>query len=322
MAVNADNANRAFATTLGFALEFSARSLDDSLKRKALLGEAKRIFENVLEKEPSDPYSYLGLFQILKQSIEQAEGTEKRELQATALSLLTEAWDETNESEKIAGELAKLRKQLGTLEDGIEIAQAALTRKTSDVRLRDLLIRFLFEKKEYQQALTVARDGAKLDPTAWRLQRWLARIRQHVPGELNISAIKGNYEAAIRHHKGDVALMVEFAAFLFKQLQLDDAKVEFQKVKSLTIAAQEKRRVRSTWRDQDEIPRAFTGKVQALRGPRGTVLAVPENFEASFWLGSLGSRSLRDGELVRFTVNFTANGPEARILNVRIPRGF
>jgi uncharacterized repeat protein (TIGR01451 family) len=181
-----------------------------------------------------------------------------------------------------------------------------------------LLIRFLYEKKEYGEALNVAREGSRLDPTAWRLQRWLARLRQQESGNINIAVIKGNYEAALRHHKGDVGLMVEYAAFLFMQMQLEDAKVQFQAVKSLTIAAQEKRRVRGQWKDQDGIPKIFTGKVQPFKGPRGMVLSIPENFEASFWRGALGTRVVREGETVRFTVNFTGNGPEARILNVKV----
>jgi tetratricopeptide (TPR) repeat protein len=318
MAKNADTTNRAFSNTLGFALEYSARGVEDTLKQTALLSEASKIFEEALDKNPSDPYSYLGLFNVLKQKIDRESGAARQELQASALSLLTEAWEETGESEKIAGELGNLRSQLGSLQDGIDIVKPALEKKPTDVRLRDLLVRFLYEKRDYGEALNVAREGSRLDPTSWRLQRWLARLRQQETGTINIAVIKGNYEAALRHHKGDVGLMVEYAAFLFMQLELEDAKTQFQSVKSLTIAAQEKRRVRGQWKEQDGSLSIFTGKIQPFKGPQGTVLSIPQNFEASFWRGALGTRIIREGETVRFTVNFTGNGPEARILNIKV----
>ena len=120
-----------------------------------------------------------------------------------------EAYEETNESTMIAGELAKARTQLGSQDEGIEIVKQAIARKPGDSRLRDLLIRFVHEGGDSPQALAIAIEGAKLDPTNWRIQRWLARLRKE--GTENVNAVKGHYEAAIRHHKGDVGLMVEYA---------------------------------------------------------------------------------------------------------------
>jgi tetratricopeptide (TPR) repeat protein len=316
-ATKSDPTNPAFANTLGFALELEARGTDDALKHQALLSEASKIFEDGIKKNSADPYSYLGSFSVLRQRIDrEKDANEKRILTATALSLLTDAYDETNESEKIAGELAKIRSQLGTVQDGINIVRQALDKKPSDARLRDLLIRFMSEQEQYPSALDVAREGARLDPTSWRLQRWLARLRQHTGGEIN--AIKGNYQAAIRHHKGDLGLMVEYAAFLFKSLLLDEAKAAFHDVSALSMSSQDRRRVRDRWLDADGSPVVFTGKIQPFKGAKGVILAVPENFEVSFWRTFEPTKGLREGESVRFQVGFTANGPEAKIANIKV----
>jgi tetratricopeptide (TPR) repeat protein len=317
-AAKADPTNAAFANTLGFALEFEARGIDDPLKRQALLSEATKIFEEGTKRNSGDPYSYLGSFNILRQRIDrEKDQNEKRVLMATALSLLTDAYDETDQSEKIAGELAKIRSQLGTVQDGVDVVRQALSKKHGDPRLRDLLIRFMSEQGHHGDALDVAREGAKLDPTSWRLQRWLARLRQRTGGEIN--AIKGNYEAAIRHHKGDKGLMVEYAAFLFKALRTDEAKTAFHDVSSLSMSTQERRMVREKWLEATGAPITFTGKVQPLRGARGSILAIPENFEVAFWRTSDATKRLGEGDTVRFQVNFTANGPEAKIANIRVP---
>jgi Flp pilus assembly protein TadD len=320
-ATKADPHNSAFANTLGFALELEARRADDDLKYHALTSEATKIFEDGIKKNATDAYSYLGLFNVLREKISREKSAdEKRVLTAQALSLLTDAYDETNESGKIAGELAKIKSQLGSTQEGVDIVRDALRRKPSDGRLRDLLIRFLNEQKQYSSALEIAREGAKLDPTSWRLQRWLARLRQRTGAEFN--AIRGNYEAAIRHHKGDVGLIVEYAAFLFRNLELDEAKAAFSDVSSQSMSQQDRRRVRERWLGTDDSPVVFTGKIQRLQGARGRILAIPGNFEVSFWRTSEATKRLREGETVRFQVGFTANGPEARIANIKISDRF
>jgi tetratricopeptide (TPR) repeat protein len=317
-ALKAQPTNSAFANTLGLALEFEARGVEeDDLKRQALLSEASKIFEAGIEKNSADPYSYLGLFNILRQKIDREKDQDtKRELVATALSLLTDAFEETNESEMIAGELAKVRNQLGSTQDGIDIVKNALRKKPIDNRLRDLLVRFMSEERLYPAALDIAREGARLDPTSWRFQRWLARLRHRTGGEF--AAIHGNYEAAIRHHRGDIGLMVEYAAYLFKTLHLDEAKIAFSDVRGLSMSAQDRRMTRERWRDADGNSLSFLGKVQTLKGARGLILAVPENFEVEFWRTSETTKNLREGESVRFQVNFTANGPEAKVANIKL----
>ena len=166
-----------------------------------------------------------------------------------------------------------------------------------------------------ERAKTIAIEGAKLNPTNWRLQRWLARLRQ--VGNENINAVRGHYEAAIRYHKGDVALMVEHAAYLFRKLFLPEANIAFSEVKALSISTQERRIMREHWKNDDGTPRIFTGRVERYSGARGTVLSVPENFRASFWRTD-GPAAPAENETVRFSVGFSAQGVEAKLMKVRI----
>lgn len=318
LAAKAVPTNAGFSNTLGFALEFAARDCDDSLKGQAILSEAAKLFEDGVKRNPQDPYGYIGQFQVLRQRIDrEKDANAKNVLVATSLSLLLEAYEETNESTKIAGELAKVRRQLGTPDEGIVIIKQALTRKPGETRLRDLLIRFLAEKGEIKEALDIAIEGAKLDPTSWRLQRWLARLRQKDNDVVN--AVKGNFQAAIRHHKGDVGLMVEYAAYLFRKMLFDDAAEAFHQLNTLSMSVQERRLVRERWKDQNGRALVFTGRIEKFAGARGTMLAIPENFPVQFWRTSLDGNSLREGDAVKFTVGFTAQGAEAKIVNVRIP---
>lgn len=308
--------NAAFSNTLGFALEAAARNTDDTLKFQALLAEAGKLFEDGIKRDSSEPFNYLGQLNIFRQKINREKDPKaKGVLMATSLALLMEAYEETNESTMIAGELAKVRTQLGSQDEGIEIVKQAIARKPGDSRLRDLLIRFVHEGGDSPQALTIAIEGAKLDPTNWRIQRWLARLRKE--GTENVNAVKGHYEAAIRHHKGDVGLMVEYASYLFMRLLLPEAKLAFEALKGLSISTQERRQIRERWKQADGTPMIFTGRVQRYSGARGTVLAIPDNFEAFFWrLDGIGAA--REGETVRFTVGFSAQGAEAKLLRVKV----
>jgi len=121
----------------------------------------------------------------------------------------------------------------------------------------------------------------------------------------------------IRYHKGDVSLMVECASYLFKNLLLTEAKMEFEALKGLSISTQERRQVREKWKNSDGSTKTFTGRVERYTGARGTILAIPENFQAFFWRIE-GAGSAREGETVRFTVGFSAQGAEARLVNVRV----
>ena len=315
-ALKGQPANPAFANSLGFALEASARGTEDSLLFHGLLSEATKLFEDGMKRDPKEPYNYLGQLNVLRQRIAREKVTAAKDvLIATSLALLMEGYEETGESEMLAGELGRVRTQLGSPEEGITIVTEALERKPGDARLRDLLIRFVVDSGDPERAKTIAIEGAKLNPTNWRLQRWLARLRQI--GTENINAVRGHYEAAIRHHKGDVALMVEHAAYLFRKLLLPEANIAFSEVKALSISTQERRIMRERWKNGDGTPRIFTGKVERYSGARGTVLSVPENFRASFWRTD-GPAAPAENETVRFSVGFSAQGAEAKLMKVRV----
>lgn len=318
MATKSEPSNLAFSNNLGFALEFAARSAEDPLKIQALLSEASKLFEEGISKNSSDPYNYLGQINILRQRFDREKDKDaKKVLFASILSLLVEAYDETDEAPMIAAELAKVRKQLGSPEEGISIIRQALLKKSGDGRLRDLLIHFLDERGKYAEALLVAIEGARLDPTSWRIQRWLARLRQQ--GTENVKAVRGAYEAAIRHRKGDVGLMVEHASYLFRKLMLDEAAVQFAALNALSMSAQDRRRVRERWNDGDQGAKVFEGKIDTFAGAKGTIVAVPENFRVFFWRTAKGANTQREGDRVKFNVVFSAQGAEAKILNVRVP---
>jgi tetratricopeptide (TPR) repeat protein len=310
LAVKADPKNAALQNTLGLALEFAARSATDSLKRQALLSEAGRIFDEGIQRDRRNPYDYLGKFYVIRQNVERERNPDARdELIVTGLSFLEDAYEATGESPVIATELARVREQLGSLEHAIKIVDRAVRKYPSNSRLRQLLVAFQIEKGDLKQALTAAVDAAKTDPTSWRIQRSLARLRRDL-GE-NVQAVRGHYEAALRHHKGDVGLVVEYGAYLFREGLYGDAKSTFDSVSNLTMSAQERSRIREMWSGADQKPTVFQGRISRIAGAKGVVLAIPQNFEAFFWR-TTGTSLLREGDEVRFTVGFNAHGPVAR----------
>jgi tetratricopeptide (TPR) repeat protein len=291
-------------------LEFAARGAEEELKRQALLSEADRLFEDGIKRDRTDPYGYIGKLNIVRQNIERAKNKEEREeLVVASLSLLEDAYEATQESPIIAGELAKVNDQVGSLDDALKIVKRAEKKNPTDMRLKQLLIRFSEEKGEPQEALKVAVEAAKTDPTSWRVQRSLARLRRKLKGTMQ--SIRGHYEAAIRHHKGDVGLVVELGAYLFIYGAFDEANKVFETVKNLTLSGIERNRIREMWRDVDNNVIVFEGKVKRLAGAKGIVVAVPENFEAFFWRGT-GTSLLREGDDVRFSVGFNSQGAVAR----------
>jgi hypothetical protein len=144
-----------------------------------------------------------------------------------------------------------------------------------------------------------------------------SRMKTFLERRNSCNAVKGHYEAAIRHHKGDVGLMVEYASYLFMRLLLPEAKLAFEGLKGLSISTQERRQIRERWKQADGTPMLFTGRVQRYFGARGTILAIPDNFEAFFWRLD-GAGAVREGETVRFTVGFSAQGAEAKLLRVKV----
>ena len=311
MALKVEPKHPHFQNTLGLALELAARS-EDGLKRQSLLAEADRLFEEGIKRDRANPYSYMGKLNIIKQDIERSKNKDqKEELGIAALALLEDAYEATHESSMIAGELGKIKEQLGSLDKALDIVRRAEKKNPADMRLKQLLIKFSVENGDTKEALKVALEAAKADPTSWRTQRSIAQLLRNQNG--NINAVRGHYEAAIRHHKGDISIVVELGAYLFTKGAFDDANKVFGSLKDLPMSAQERNQMRDLWRDPNGKPLVFEGKVKRIAGARGTVVAIPDNFEASFWR-STGTSLLREGNDVQFSVGFSSQGAFARNL--------
>lgn len=227
-------------------------------------------------------------------------------LKASALSLLEEAYEVTDESPIIGGLLAEFREELGKPKEAIQILKAALKKKPGDSRLRDLLIQYIMDQGRFAEALTVALDGVQFDPTSLRLHRHAARLMKVL--DKPIDSIKGHYEAAVRNRKGDVSLAVELGAFLFTAGRSSEAAIVFSQAKDLPVATYEKRRPREWWKDSKGQRRVFSGTVKSLKGPTALALAVPDNFQAFFWTTRSELAELREGDGISFNVGFNAFG--------------
>jgi SIR2-like domain len=313
-AVALERRNPSLLNTLGLALEFGAREMEDLSRRQVLLKEAERIFDDGIERSPSDAYSYIGKLNLIRyHALELEPDRDKRaSLNAAALSLLEEAFEATGESPIIAWALADQRKQLGDSRRAIETLSTALDTKPDDTRLRDLLIGYLSGAGRTKEALNIALAGIKYGPNSWRLQRHVARLMRS--NGYAAGSIRSAYEAALRHKKGDVGLLVEFAAFLFTNGFVTDAKEIFEEASRLKAFTNEKRQIREWWLDEGKRRKTFGGKIKSIRGGAGYAEAVPGNFEAFFWRTETWIAELREGDGVQFQVGFSAYGPVAKIL--------
>ena len=145
------------------------------------------------------------------------------------------------------------------------------------------------------------------------MQRHIARCKRAL-GE-PLEAVKGHYEAAIRHNKGDVALLVELGAYLFMNRKYPDARGVFSEATNTALNSQERRKTREWWKGSDGRRTVFSGKVKEIRGSSARTIAIPEGFEAFFWRTRSQLTNLREGDPVKFTVGFNAQGPTADILS-------
>jgi len=305
--------NLAVQNTLGFALEFSARKATDELRRQALLAEASRIFDRGIQKDPGDAYSYLGRMHVLEQQIQLEKNPDQANaLKAEFIALLEEAYEATSKSPLIADQLAGYRARVGEAEKAIEVLNDALQKKPDDSRIRDILIRLETERGDISRARRLASEGIKLDPTSWRLQRHLARILRKLGQP--VKAVRGHYESACRHRRGDVRLAVELGAYLFMMDNVADAKEVFNKAKGLQVSSTEKVRIRDWWCDAAGSKVVFIGKVKEIHGAKAWALAIPQGFEAFFWRTSPDVRDLQIGDQIKFVVGFNAYGLVARIV--------
>ena len=308
-ALATDKRNPVFANTLGFALEFAARSAAP-MQRDAMISEASKYFEDGIKIVRGAEYSYLGKAAIIRQRIERENNqTQRGLLNAELLSLLEEASEATRGSNVIAGELAKQYEYLGSKDEAIAILKKALKLKESDERIRNLLVRMISNQGKLDEALKIALEGEKHDPTAWRTQRSIARLKRSLSQP--VAAITGYYEAASRHNQGDPDLVAEYGAFLFEHGDYSGAQAVFEKGRLLKMSSVEKNVVREFWPDADGKRRVFSGKVSKIVGSYGFIMAIPANFEAMYWRTTTKTASLLQGDSVSFVVGFSAQGARA-----------
>jgi len=124
-------------------------------------------------------------------------------------------------------------------------------------------------------------------------------------------AVKGYFEAALRHNQGDPAIIAEYGAYLFKNGFTAEAGVVFDRGKQLRCSSAEKSKIRFAWKDDSGNRKIFSGRVTEIRSGVGFVIAVPENFTAQYWRTRDRLADLRQGAPVRFTIGFSAQGPRA-----------
>lgn len=314
-AVELEPFNPALKNTLGLAFEFAARkaSRQDALKKRGWLSEATKIFQDGIKRYPSDPFNYVGEVLVMRQRIENEGDTEKRDLMKTqCLSLLEEAMESTNQSTIIASHLGKQWEQLGEPDEAIKILEKGLKKDPTNSRLRELMISLLTKNQRLEEAYKIALEGARIDPTYWRLQRHIARLAER-QGE-SIEAVKGHYEAAIRHNKGDVRLHVELAAFLFMNGRRADATKVFKDAQDIESSGYEKTDLKVWWKDDRGKRKIFSGKVSRMSGATAQAISIPENIECFFWKTHAEGANLKVGDKITFSIGFNALGPVAKIL--------
>jgi hypothetical protein len=263
---------------------------------------------------PNDPYNYVGQVYVLRQKANMEEDEKRRALlKAEALAVLEEGYEATLKSSIVANELAQQKRLLGSSEDAKSLLRTAMKQKPTDERLRDMLVLFEIESGNDKDAMRIAIEGAKLNPTSWRFQIHLARLKRRKKAATE--AIKGHYQSALRNRKGDLFLLVEYGSFLFIEGLYTEARTIFEQAKFLPISGQEKRNILVWWKDDEGKDRVFGGRIKSIQGPGAWVQAVPDNFDVFFWrVHALGN--LKQGDNVRFKVGFNALGPYAMILKM------
>jgi tetratricopeptide (TPR) repeat protein len=308
-AYNLNRTNPSISNTLGFALEFQSRTTRDSLRHQALISEASRFFDEGIKRLPNDPFGYLGKYYVMKQLFDRESVKEsKTVLLADIVSLLDEAYEATDESDVIANVWAQQQKQLGNPSEAIEILTEALDKEPTNHRIRHRLVDYV-SNVDVKKALEIAMQGAQLDATAWRIQRSVARLQQKTGAPL--SSVRGHYEAAIRHNKGDINLAVEYGAYIFKCGLYNDSKAIFHLAAQSSVSIQKKRQIQQLWKDENRNNVRFSGKINEIKGAMGFIISVPENFEASFWRNKGNLINLREGQPVEFSIGFNAFGAQA-----------
>jgi tetratricopeptide (TPR) repeat protein len=247
---------------------------------------------------------------------EHLSGPENTLHQAATLTMLEDAYEITLKSEIVAGLLAEQQRNLGEPKDALKIVRKALETKPSDSKLRTLEVRLLHVTGDSQGALTAALGGLKYDPTAWRLNLWAARLLQKTKGA--DASVRGYYESARRHQKGNLSLTVEYGAFLFTHSLFSRAAEIFNEAQNMVaFSSGEKRAYSAWWRvaEGSTRNRIFKGTIKQFRGATATIIAIPENFESTCWQYKTGAEQMNVGDKVSFMVAFNAYGAQARIVS-------
>lgn len=304
--------NLAHRNTLGMALEFAARSEPAAGRRRALIEEAKKLFNDGLGAARSDPFAYLGLSYIKRQEyLAESNPGKRQSLLIEAISLLEQGREVTERPDVLEREYARLKDELGERREAIEALGQALKRDPANGRVRDLYVTYLTDEGRIDDALKAARTGIKHAPTSWRLFRHAARLLFRSGASTEI--IREQFEAAIRNNRRNPDLLVELGSVLFVRGEQEEAIRVFRRGYDVCSTAQEKQMVRAWWRDESGEKRLFSGEVSRIHGGGAFVQAVPENFKAFFWRQYGINADLREGDKVQFLVGFNAFGARAQI---------
>ena len=306
--------NIAFKNTYGFSLMMMAKNTSDNMKKQTLLNQAEKLFDEAMLKDPTNPYSYLGMANILRIRAEELPQEEKAVILASILTLLEDAYEITNKSEIIANLLAEEQKHLGEISEALQIVKQALNTKPNDTKLRILEARLEQISGNVKGALNAVFIGLKNDPNSWKLNHQAARLLRETNGE--DSAIRGYYEAARRHQKGNLGLTIEYAAFLFSRKLFPRAAAVFNEAQNLMHSTTDKRNIKEWWKESENSKKnkIFKGVIKSIKSGSGTVIAIPENFEASFWQTKVGTEQYKINDSVSFMVGFNSFGAQARII--------
>jgi tetratricopeptide (TPR) repeat protein len=301
--------NKACLNTLGFVYEFAARTANEPFPRQNYLAEAERIFSDGITFDPTDFYSYLGQDALLKQQLmRETDARARKLLEVQSLSLLENAYEATGGSDRILNRLIEQQEKLGVSEDTVELIKEALESNPKNGYLRDFWIQQEIKKKRYKEALRIALDGTRYDQTSWRLNRRIARLNRILNEPLD--AIKGFYEIAYRHHKGDINLAIELGAYLFINNKFDEADKVFQEARELPLFEDKKKQIREKWKDGSGKELLFEGLVGPVYGLLGKVLSIPDNYPAVF-IRSGKYLDFRENDIVTYHIGFNAFGPVA-----------
>ncbi|MCA7961707.1 SIR2 family protein [Burkholderia cenocepacia] len=314
LAVEQDQNNLSIQNTLGMALELKARFTEDASERRGYLAQAEKIFGKAIQRDPTNAYNYLGMYHVMRDRLQNLSPEERVIYSAQITDFLEEALEATSKSELITNALAEQQNVLGRTEDAFEMADKALKDHPADTRLRALHVKLLKLLGKIPEALASAQIGLQFDPNAWRLNHLVARLLRDSNG--SIQAIRAHYEAARRHNKGDLALAIEYGAYLFTAGQYKKAQVVFQESQSINVGTQHKKLYKEWWSSSERGRKKkveFSGIIKSFEGAKAIIVATPLNFEVYCWRTQRTMTDKKIGDSVNFYVGFNAFGAEAVI---------